>query len=68
MPAKRSKVAKAARTPQPKLQLGDRVTIPNSPLVWTILTISSDGLATLTFEDTNLQRFRVQVSDMKPAK
>jgi hypothetical protein len=65
MPAKRKKVAKAARQPQRSLEVGDKVTIPNSPLVWTVLTISSDGFATLTFEDTNLQRFRVPVGDLK---
>jgi hypothetical protein len=69
MPTRRSKFAKASKPGAARRpELGDRVTIPNSPIVWTILKISSDGFATLTFEDSNLQRFRVPVSDMKPAK
>ena len=58
MPPKRSKVVKATRTPKAQLQLGDLVTIPNSPLTWTILTLSPDGFATLT----------VPVADMKLAR
>ena len=58
---------KASQPTQPPAR-GDKVTIPNSPLVWTVLDVTSDGLATLVYKDTNLQRFRIPLADMKPAK
>ncbi|MBS1799990.1 MAG: hypothetical protein JSS95_09220 [Acidobacteria bacterium] len=58
----RSKNSDAQQPPS----IGDKVTIGNSDSVYTIITISPNGSTVgLQLEDTNLERFRVPVSDLK---
>ena len=59
-----------ARSPKSEAQqppsIGDKVTIGNSESVYTIITISPNGSTVgLQLEDTNLERFRVPVEDLK---
>jgi hypothetical protein len=46
--------------------IGDKVTIGNSESVYTIITISPNGITVgLQLEGTNLERFRVPVDELK---
>ena len=57
--------SKNGDSPQPP-SIGDKVTIGNSDAVYTIITVSPNGSTVgLQLENTNLERFRVPVQDLK---
>jgi hypothetical protein len=59
------KASKAAPTEEPQPVVGDKVTFPQSDTVYTISRVSPNGKQVdLRLEGTNIERFRVSISDL----
>jgi len=53
------------RPPQRIPRVGDKVTIPSSPLTFTVSHVSNDATeVTLNFDESNIHRFRVPVGNL----